>query len=227
MSDIMADTAYLRNMADTAYLRNTLSLMGADDYKEQQGIPIPPHIQKWREMSLLEKLEAENANLIRQVQALHYQQQLVEIGDTRLLELECIIQEQRAKVALLKKEIKRLEASKDLPYSANTQCQAPDELDVRIKHALLRSENAEFRKPYFPGVGNDDDEVERLKIENAQLLEQAVAMYPTAWCADLVQDNLEQNTLISENLAKEIAELNKEYVNSVCNACARTREQCM
>ena len=223
----MADTAYLRNMADTAYLRNTLSLMGADDYKEQQGIPIPPHIQQWRKMSLLEKLEAENANLIRQVQALHYQQQLVEIGDTRLLELEGIIQEQRAKVALLKKEIKRLEASKDLPYSANTQCQAPDELDDHIKHGLLQSENADFWKPYFPGVGNDDDEVERLKIENAQLLEQAVAMYPTACCADLVQDNLEQNILISENLAKEIAELNKEYVNSVCNACARAREQCM
>ena len=206
-------------MEDTAYLRNTLSLMSADDYKEQQGIPIPPHIQQWRKMSLLEKLEAENANLIRQVQALHYQQQLVEIGDTRLLELEGIIQEQRAKVALLKKEIKRLEASKDLPSNEfppestleSMRCQAPDEWDVRIKHALLRSKNADFWKPYFPGVGNDDDdEIERYKIENAQLLEQAVAMYPTAWCADLVQDNLEQNILISENLAKEIAELNKE-----------------
>ena len=90
MADIKADNimAHIKAdniMADTAYLRNTLSLMGADDYEEQDEIPIPPHIQKWREMSLLEKLEAENANLIRQVQALHYQQQLVEIGDTRLL----------------------------------------------------------------------------------------------------------------------------------------------
>jgi hypothetical protein len=222
-------------MEDTAYLRNTLSLMSADDYKEQQGIPIPPHIQQWRKMSLLEKLEAENANLIRQVQALHYQQQLVEIGDTRLLELEGIIQEQRAKVALLKKEIKRLEASKDLPSNEfppestleSMQCQAPDELDDHNKHALLQSENADLWKPYFPSVENDDDEIERYKNENAQLLEQAVAMFQTAWCVDLVQDNLDQNILISENLAKEIAELNREYVNSVCNACARAREKCM
>ena len=107
------------------------------------------------------------------------------------------------------------------------QCQAPDELDVRIKHALLQSENADLWKPYFPSVENDDDEIERLKVENAQLLEQAVAMHQTAWCADLVQDNLDQNILISENLAKEIAELNREYVNSVCNACVRAREQCM
>ena len=138
-----------------------------------------------------------------------------------------------SRVAMNQERKKR--ALKDLPSDEfppestleSMRCQAPDEWDVRIKHALLRSKNADFWKPYFPGVGNDDDEVERLKIENAQLLEQAVAMYPTAWCADLVQDNLEQNTFISENLAKEIAELNKEYVNSVCNACARAREQCM
>ena len=89
------------------------------------------------------------------------------------------------------------------------RCQAPDEWDCRIKHALLRSENADLWKPYFPSV-DDDDEIERYKIENAQLLEQAVAMFQTAWCADLVQDNLEQNILISENLEKEIAELNEE-----------------
>ena len=106
----MADTAYLRNMADTAYLRNTLSLMGADDYEEQDEIPIPPHIQKWREMSVLERLQAENANLREQVQALHRQQQLVEIGNIRLLAVGHIIQEQRAQVALLKEEIKSLEA---------------------------------------------------------------------------------------------------------------------
>ena len=53
MADIMADTMAKDIMADTAYLRNTLSLMGADDYKEQDGIQIPPHIQKWREMSVL------------------------------------------------------------------------------------------------------------------------------------------------------------------------------
>ena len=107
MADTMADT-----MADnaTAYLRNTLSLMGADDYKEQDGIPIPPHIQKWREMSLLERLQAENANLREQMQALHRQQQLVEIGNIRLLAVGHIIQEQRAQVASLKEEIKSLEA---------------------------------------------------------------------------------------------------------------------
>ena len=172
MADIKADNimAHIKAdniMADTAYLWNTLSLMGADDYEEQDEIPIPPHIQKWREMSLLEKLEAENANLIRQVQALHYQQQLVEIGDTSLLELEGIIQEQRAKVALLKEEIKSLEASKDLPSNEfppestleSMQCQAPDELDDHNKHALLQSENADLWKPYFPSVENDDDEI--------------------------------------------------------------------
>jgi len=84
--------------------------MGADDYEEQDGIPIPPHIQKWREMSLLERLRAENANLREQVQALHDHQQLVEIGKIRLLEIEGDIQEQRAKVAALKEEIKSLEA---------------------------------------------------------------------------------------------------------------------
>ena len=112
MSDIMADADIMAKdiMADTAYLRNTLSLMGADDYEEQDGIPIPPHIQKWREMSVLERLQAENANLREQVQALHRQQQLVEIGNIRLLEIEGIIQEQRAQVALLKEEIKSLEA---------------------------------------------------------------------------------------------------------------------
>jgi hypothetical protein len=97
-------------MEDTAYLRNTLSLMGADDYQEQDGIPIPIHIQNWRKMTLLEKLKAENANLKQQVQALYHQQQLVEIGNTRLLEVGRIIQEQRAQVALLKEEIKSLEA---------------------------------------------------------------------------------------------------------------------
>ena len=110
MADIMADTMAKDIMADTAYLRNTLSLMGADDYKEQDGTSIPPHIQKWREMSVLEKLKAENANLKEQVQALHRQQQLVEIGKTRLLAVGHIIQEQRAQVALLKEEIKSLEA---------------------------------------------------------------------------------------------------------------------
>ena len=106
MAHIKADNI----MADTAYLRNTLSLMGADDYEEQDGIPIPPHIQKWRKMSLLEKLKAENANLREQVQALRDHQQLVEIGNIRLLEVGHIIQEQRAQVALLKEEIKSLEA---------------------------------------------------------------------------------------------------------------------
>ena len=110
MADIMADTMAKDIMADTAYLRNTLSLMGADDYKEQDGIQIPPHIQKWREMSVLEKLKAENANLKEQVQALHRQQQLVEIGKTRLLEIEGIIRKQREQVASLKEEIKSLEA---------------------------------------------------------------------------------------------------------------------
>ena len=112
MADTMADTAtaYLRNTTDTAYLRNTFSLMGADDYEEQDGIPIPPHIQKWRKMYLLEKLKAENANLREQVQALRDHQQLVEIDNIRLLEVGHIIQEQRAQVALLKEEIKSLEA---------------------------------------------------------------------------------------------------------------------
>ena len=138
-----------------------------------------------------------------------------------------------SRVAMNQERKKR--ALKDLPSDEfppestleSMRCQAPDEWDVRIKHALLRSKNADYWRPYFPGVGNDDDEVERLKIENAKLLEQAVAMHQTAWCADLVQDNLDQNILISENLAKEIAELNKDYVNSVCNACALAREQCM
>ena len=121
-----------------------------------------------------------------------------------------------SRVAMNQERKKR--ALKDLPSDEfppestleSMRCQAPDEWDVRIKHALLRSKNADYWRPYFPGVGNDDDEVERLKIENAKLLEQAVAMYQTAWCADLVQDNLEQNILISENLEKEIAELNEE-----------------
>ena len=102
----MADTM----AADTACLRKTLSLMGADDYEEQDGIPIPPHIQKWREMSVLERLQAENANLREQVQALSKQQEHIKNDNTRLLELERIIQEQRAQVASLKKEIKNLES---------------------------------------------------------------------------------------------------------------------
>jgi hypothetical protein len=112
MSDIMADADIMAKdiMAHTAHLRNTFSLMGADDYKEQRGIPIPPHIQKWREMSLLERLQAENANLREQVQALRDHQQLVEIGKTRLLEIEGIIRKQREQVASLKEEIKSLEA---------------------------------------------------------------------------------------------------------------------
>ena len=136
-----------------------------------------------------------------------------------------------SRVAMNQERKKR--ALKDLPSDEfppestleSMRCQAPDEWDVRIKYALLRSKNADYWRPYFPDAENA--EIERYKTENAQLLEQAVAMYQTAWCADLVQDNLEQNILISENLAKEIAELNKEYANSVCNACARAREQCM
>ena len=92
-------------MADNAYLRNTLSLMGADDYKEQDGIPIPIHIQNWRKMSLLEKLKAENENLKKQVQALCLQEQLVKISDARLIEVGRIIQEQRAQIAFLKEKI--------------------------------------------------------------------------------------------------------------------------
>ena len=105
--------------------------------------------------------------------------------------------------------LKNLPSNEFPPESTleSMRCQAPDEWDERIKHALLRSENADFWKPYFPGVENDDDEIERYKIENAELLEQAVAMFQTAWCVDLVQDNLEQNILISKNLDKEIAEL--------------------
>ena len=35
-------------------------------------------------------------------------------------------------------------------------------------------------------------------------------MFQTAWCVDLTEDTLQQNILISENLEKEIAELNEE-----------------
>jgi len=131
--------------------------------------------------------------------------------------------------ALKARALKDLPSDEFPPESTleSMRCQAPDEWDDRIKHALLRSKNADFWKPYFTGVEDDDDEIERLKIENAKLLEQAVAIYQTAWRADLVQDNLTQNILISKNLANEIEELNKEYANSLCNACARKRAQYM